>query len=64
LHRVDGHPDATKENVSVYSYGNVLAAIPFLEGLVVEDLKKKELDVRDPNDELIIGVRAVKPVLT
>ena len=47
-------------NVSIQSYGNVLAAISFLEGLSVEDLKKKELDVQDPNYELLIAVRAVK----
>ncbi len=50
-----------KENVSVFSYGNVLSAISFLEGLAADDLKKKELDVADPNYELIIAVRAVKP---
>lgn len=48
-------------SVSTESYGNVLAAISFLEGLSVEDLKKKELDVWDPNYELLIAVRAVKP---
>jgi SAM-dependent methyltransferase len=50
-----------KESVSVHSYGNVLTAISFLEGLAVEDLKKKELDTTDPNYELLITVRAVKP---
>jgi SAM-dependent methyltransferase len=49
-----------KENVTIRSYGNVLAAISFLEGLATEDLKKKELDFMDPNYELIISVRAVK----
>jgi len=49
-----------KENVKVCSYGNVLTAISFLEGLAVEDLKKKELDAMDPNYELIISVRAIK----
>lgn len=50
------------ENVSVKSYGNVLAAISFLEGLAVEDLKQKELDSHDPNYELVISVHAVKPL--
>jgi hypothetical protein len=50
-----------KENITVQSYGNVLAAISFLEGLAAEDLKKKELDVLDPNYEILIAVRAVKP---
>lgn len=50
-----------QENVSVRSYGNVLAAISFLEGLASEDLKKRELDAVDPNYELTIAIRAVKP---
>jgi SAM-dependent methyltransferase len=47
-------------NVTVRSYGNVLAAISFLEGLAVEDLKKKELDAADRAYEILIAVRAVK----
>ena len=39
-------------NVTVRSYGNVLAAISFLEGLAVEDLKKKELDAVDRSYEV------------
>ena len=50
-----------KQNITVCSHGNVLAAISFLEGLAAEDLKKKELDVVDPNYEILITVRAVKP---
>lgn len=50
-----------KENVSAKTYGNVLSAISFLQGLAVEDLKKKEVDANDPNYELIIAIRAVKP---
>jgi SAM-dependent methyltransferase len=49
------------EAVEVRSYGNVLAAISFLEGLAAEDLKKKELDVVDPSYEILIAIRAVKP---
>jgi ubiquinone/menaquinone biosynthesis C-methylase UbiE len=49
-----------KENISIRSYGNVLAAISFLEGLSAEDLRKEELDAVDPNYELLIGIRAVK----
>jgi len=48
-------------NVTARSYGNVLAAISFLEGLAVEDLKKKELDAVDRSYEVLIAVRAVKP---
>ena len=50
-----------KENILVHSYGNVLAAISFLEGLAVEDLKRKELDSHDPNYEVLIAIRAQKP---
>jgi SAM-dependent methyltransferase len=49
-----------KEEVSVFSYGNVLAAISFLEGLAAEDLSEKELATDDPSYELLIAVRAVK----
>jgi SAM-dependent methyltransferase len=48
-------------NVSVHPYGNVLAAISFLEGLASEDLKRSELDARDRSYEVLIAVRAVKP---
>jgi SAM-dependent methyltransferase len=47
-------------NVTVRSYGNVLAAISFLEGLAVEDLTKEELDAVDRAYEVLIAVRAVK----
>lgn len=50
-----------KEQVTVQSYGNVLAAISFLEGLACEDLKQKELDTSDRSYEILIAVRAVKP---
>jgi SAM-dependent methyltransferase len=51
-------------NVTVSAYGNVLAAISFLEGLACEDLKRSELDVRDRGYEVLIAVRAVKPEQT
>lgn len=47
-------------NVTIRSYGNVLAAISFLEGLAAEDLKKKELDMVDRSYEVLIAIRAVK----
>jgi SAM-dependent methyltransferase len=47
-------------NVTVRSYGNVLAAISFLEGLAAEDLKKKELEAVDRSYEVLIAVRASK----
>jgi SAM-dependent methyltransferase len=52
-----------KELITVHSYGNILASISFLEGLACEDLTRKELDVIDPNYELLIAVKAIKPNL-
>ena len=47
-------------SVTVHPYGNVLAAISFLDGLACEDLKRSELDARDRSYEILIAVRAVK----
>ena len=47
--------------VAVHSYGNVLAAISFLEGLACEDLTQKELDAVDRSYEILIAIRAAKP---
>jgi glycosyltransferase involved in cell wall biosynthesis len=50
-----------KTNIS--AHGNVLAATAFLHGLAVEDLRTRELKHIDPQYELVITVRAVKPLL-
>jgi SAM-dependent methyltransferase len=47
--------------VSVQSFGNVLAAVSFLEGLACEDLRHEELEAVDPNYQILIAIRAVKP---
>jgi SAM-dependent methyltransferase len=49
------------DNIKVEAHGNVLAAISFLHGLVVEDLRREELEFCDPDYELVIAVRVVKP---
>jgi SAM-dependent methyltransferase len=49
------------ENVAIEAHGNVLAAIAFLHGLAVEEMRPEELDYRDPDYEVLITVRAVKP---
>lgn len=49
-------------SVTVKAYGNVFAAIAFLHGLVTEDLRQEELDYPDPDYEVLITVRAVKPL--
>lgn len=50
-----------KTNVQVEAHGNVLAAIAFLHGLAVEELRQEELDYRDREYQLLITIRAVKP---
>jgi SAM-dependent methyltransferase len=49
------------ENIEVEAHGNVLAAISFLHGLAAEELRRRELDTRDPAYEVLITLRAVKP---
>lgn len=51
-----------KENVTVQGYGNVLVAASFLYGLSTDDLKKNELDYYDRNYEIVLSIRAVKPI--
>jgi len=48
-------------SVEIEAHGNVLAAVAFLEGLAVRELRKEELDHHDPDYELLISLRAVKP---
>jgi SAM-dependent methyltransferase len=47
-------------DVSVEAHGNVLAAVAFLHRLGSEELKQEELDLNDPDFELVITVRARK----
>ena len=47
-------------SVEVETYGNVLAAVGFLYGLAASDLRREELDARDPLYEVVVGLRAVK----
>ncbi len=49
------------ENIRVETYGNVLAATGFLQGLSVQDIQKQKLNYHDPCYEVVITVRAVKP---
>ena len=50
-----------EQHLSVTPYGNVLAAVAFLHGLATEELLPAELDVMDPDYELLLAVRAQKP---
>jgi SAM-dependent methyltransferase len=49
------------ENVEIKAHGNVLAVVAFMQGLAVEELRRGELDHQDPDYELLITLRAVKP---
>lgn len=50
------------ENTEVASYGNVLSATAFLYGMGLSELKKEQLDYNDPHYQVIISVKAVKPL--
>jgi SAM-dependent methyltransferase len=49
------------DHISTESYGNVLTATSFLQGIAAEELRKDELDFQDQDYELLLTVRAVKP---
>ncbi|NOH01800.1 MAG: glycosyltransferase [Chloroflexi bacterium] len=49
------------KNLEIRSYGNVLAATAFLQGLAAEELDRAELDHCDSHYQTLIAVRAVKP---
>jgi SAM-dependent methyltransferase len=46
--------------VEVEAYGNVFAATCFLEGVAVEEVTPAELDVRDPDFDVLISIRACR----
>jgi SAM-dependent methyltransferase len=50
-----------KDRIEVKASGNVLAATAFLHGLAVEDLRREDLEYQDPDFEVSISLRAVKP---
>ena len=52
----------TRDNVEVESHGNVLAATAFLMGLAAEELHWTELEQPDPLYQLLITLRAAKPM--
>ena len=51
-----------EENIEVASYGNVLTTTAFLQGMAAEELKPQELDYKDCHYEMLITIRAVKPL--
>ena len=48
-------------NIRITTYGNVLTAIASLHGLSAEELCQEELDYCDPDYEVLITIRGVKP---
>jgi glycosyltransferase involved in cell wall biosynthesis len=47
--------------LTVETYGNVLATMAFLHGVPALELCPKELDYRDTHYQILVAVRAVKP---
>jgi glycosyltransferase involved in cell wall biosynthesis len=50
-----------QHHVQITAYGNVLTAASFLYGMATEELRQEELEHFDPDYELTITVRAVRP---
>ena len=48
-------------NVTIEAGGNVLTSIAFLHGLALEELTTRQLEAVDPDYQMLITVRAVKP---
>ena len=57
--RLFGESFAQSE-ITVEAFGNVLAAVAFLHGLATHELRPEELDHRDIDYDLLIGVKAIK----
>lgn len=47
-------------SIQVKTYGNVLAAVAHLHGICLEELSVNELDLVDPDYEVIVAARAYK----
>ena len=50
-----------EEFVTARAYGNVNTATAFLRGLCMSDVKPADLDYHDPQYQMVITLRAVKP---
>jgi len=49
-------------NTDVKSYGNVLSAVSFLHGLAAEELSSQDLQINDPNFEVLVTARVAKAI--
>ncbi|MCB0302811.1 MAG: methyltransferase domain-containing protein [Calditrichaeota bacterium] len=48
-------------NLQIASHGNVKSAIALLHGVAYQELRRKDLDYNDPDYQVLITIRAVKP---
>jgi SAM-dependent methyltransferase len=60
-HRLFADAFGGEDRVQIETFGNVLAAVGLLHGLDRRELKELELAHVDPDYEVTIGVRAVRP---
>lgn len=51
-----------RDCIAMEAHGNVLAATAFLQGIATSELERTELDFHDPYYEVLITVRASKPI--
>ncbi len=49
------------DHLIIETFGNVLAATAFLQGLATQELQEDELNYHDPSYQVLITIRAVKP---
>lgn len=49
-----------EDNIMVEQHGNVFAATAFIQGVALEEVDRRKLDVQDPAYPVIVTVRAVK----
>lgn len=49
------------DHITIQAHGNVLTAVAFLHGLAAGELRAEELDHHDPDYQMLITVRAMKP---
>lgn len=55
------HAHFPRDHVQVSTVGNVFTCIANLHGLAASEIDQTELDTHDPNYEMLVLVRAVKP---
>jgi glycosyltransferase involved in cell wall biosynthesis len=49
------------DHLTIETFGNVMTATAFLQGLATQELKEEELNHHDPSYQVLITIRAVKP---